>query len=86
MNPSSKKLIDFICGQSFDQEVIDMDCNECCEQLTCIAEQVAAGAKLSDIMPSLEEHFRCWPDSREEFDALVAVIRAEQAGIIEDDE
>jgi hypothetical protein len=85
MNPSTKKLIDFICEQSFNEEVIDMDCNECCERLTCIAEKVAAGAKLADIMPSLEEHFHCWPDSREEFDALVSVLRAEQNGIIENE-
>jgi hypothetical protein len=85
MNPEKQKLVDFICGQSLNEEVINMDCNECCEQLTCIAEQVAAGAKLSDIMPELEEHFRCWPDSREEFYALVTVIRAEQAGMIENE-
>ncbi len=85
MNSSTKKLIDFICSQSFNDEVIDMDCNECCERLTCIAEKVAEGAKLADIMPSLEEHFRCWPDSREEFDALVAVIRAERNGIIQNE-
>jgi hypothetical protein len=85
MNLDKQKLIDFICGQSLNEEVINMDCNECCEQLTCIAEQVAGGAKLFDIMPELEEHFRCWPDSREEFYALVAVIRAERDGIIENE-
>lgn len=70
-------LLDFITNAPADPEIIAMDCNDHCEQLAQLAEQVANGAKLDDILPELQEHMQYWGDCREEFIALVHVLKAE---------
>lgn len=71
------EILDFIEKAPANQDIIDMDCNDHCEQLASLAEQVADGATLQDILPELEEHMRYWGDCREEFMALVSVLKAE---------
>lgn len=73
------KLVDFIVNAPADDSLIKMDCNDCCEKITQLAEQVANGADLSDILPEMKKFQRYWGDCREEFDALVAVIQRENA-------
>ena len=70
-------LMDFVANAPANQTIIDMDCNDHCEQLAALAEQVAQGADLNDVMPELQHHMRYWGDCREEFLALVAVLKAE---------
>jgi hypothetical protein len=75
------KLADFfkfIENAPADEDIIAMDCNDHCEKLASLAEQVANGADLDEILPELKEHMHYWGDCREEFLALVAVLRAEQ--------
>lgn len=74
------ELLNFIEFAPANQEIIDMDCNEHCEQLAVLAERVADGAELSEILPELQEHMKYWGDCREEFIALVNVLKAEIAG------
>ncbi len=76
-------LLTFIVNAPCNDEIVDMDCNDYCETLARLAEQVAGGAKLEDLLPALEEHIRHWPDCREEFEALVAVLKAEASGQLE---
>jgi hypothetical protein len=45
-----------------------------------MVENVAAGAKLADLLPAVEAHLRCCADCREEFEALLVIIRAENSG------
>lgn len=71
------ELLNFIENAPADEEIIAMDCNDHCEQLAQLAEQVANGAELADILPALQEHMKYWGDCREEFIALVNVLRAE---------
>lgn len=71
------ELLNFIENAPADQKIIDMDCNDHCEQLASLAEQVANGADLETILPELQEHMKYWGDCREEFIALVAVLKAE---------
>jgi hypothetical protein len=71
------ELLDFIENAPANEEIIAMDCNEHCEQLAVLAERVANGAELQDILPELQEHMLYWGDCREEFIALVNVLRAE---------
>ena len=73
------KIFDFIVNAPTDEEIIQMDCNDTCERIAQLAEQVANGADLNDIVPELQKFMNYWGDCREEFEALVAVIRAEQA-------
>lgn len=70
-------LLNFIENAPENQEIIDMDCNDHCEDLAIIAERVANGAELDDVLPELNEHMKYWGDCREEFIALVSVIKAE---------
>jgi hypothetical protein len=72
------KMLDFIVNAPLDEEIIKMDCNDSCEQIAQLAEQVANGADLKNIVPELQKFMNYWGDCREEFEALVAVIRAEK--------
>ena len=73
------KLLDFIANAPADEELITMDCNDCCEKIAKLAEQVANGAALDEVLPAMQEFMVYWGDCREEFEALVAVIRRERA-------
>ena len=73
------KLVDFIFNAPADETLIKMDCNDCCEKITQLAEQVANGADLNDILPEMKKFMHYWGDCREEFEALVAVIQREKA-------
>ena len=71
------ELISFVENAPVNEEIIAMDCNDHCEQMACLAEQVANGADLSVVLPELKEHMKYWGDCREEFIALVNVLKAE---------
>lgn len=71
-------ILDFILNTPCNEEIVAMDCNDFCEQLAELAELVAEGGSLEELRPALEEHLRHWPDCREEFDALVAILKAEK--------
>ncbi|MDE2951164.1 MAG: hypothetical protein OXT68_10380 [Chloroflexota bacterium] len=75
----ASKLIDFIVNAPADDTLIKMDCNDCCEKITQLAEQVANGADLNEILPEMKKFMHYWGDCREEFEALVAVIQREKA-------
>ena len=74
-----EKLFDFIANAPADETLIKMDCNDCCEKISRLAEQVANGADLSEILPEMQKFMNYWGDCREEFEALVAVIQREKA-------
>ncbi|MBZ0293794.1 MAG: hypothetical protein K8L99_14605 [Anaerolineae bacterium] len=59
-----------------------INCESCGEQFECLAEQAAQGADISVILPAVEKHLACCSDCREEFEALVAILRAEDNGLI----
>lgn len=75
------------CGDddcNCDEKIAEMDCNEYCEQIACLAERVAAGENIDQILPQFGHHLKYWRDCREEFEALVAVIKAERSGSTQD--
>ncbi len=71
------QLLEFVEMAPANEQIIAMDCNEHCEEMAVLAEQVAQGADLDDILPELKEHMKYWGDCREEFIALVNVLKAE---------
>lgn len=73
------ELLNFIEHAPANESIIAMDCNDHCEEMAVLAEQVARGAELEKVLPELEEHMKYWGDCREEFLALVSVLRAELA-------
>jgi hypothetical protein len=74
-----QELIDFVLNCRENDAIEAMDCNEHCESMASLAERVAAGATLDEIRPELEYHMRYWRDCREEFIALVNVLKMEAA-------
>ena len=81
---SSKKdqktqLLDFIMTQPLDDDCVSMDCTDDCEQISRLAERVASGERLEDIAPDFQQFVGHWSDCREEFEALVAILKAERA-------
>lgn len=72
-----RKLIDHICDTHQDEVI---DCDSCGCQIECLAEKVAAGASLPDLWPEIEAHLQCCRDCREEWQALLSIVRAEQDG------
>lgn len=80
MNPQEQrlqKLIDCIVTSHRDDP---LDCESCGMQLECLAEKVAMGAQISELLPEVEAHLACCKDCFEEFQALVCILRAEQNG------
>ena len=61
-----------------DDDAVKMDCNDCCEDIADLAERVANGEKLEDIHPKFAAHLELIQCSKEEFYALVSVIRADR--------
>jgi hypothetical protein len=59
-----------------------VDCEICEQQLECLAEKVAAGAERSELLRAVETHLCVCGDCREEFNALLSIIRAENMGLI----
>jgi hypothetical protein len=72
-------LLRFILNTHEEQHEC-IDCETCNQQFDCLAEQVALGADVHDLLPAVEAHLACCADCREEFEALVAIIRAENGG------
>ncbi len=63
--------------QPFNEQVVAMDCKEDCEEIAEMAERVARGERLKDIFPEYFEHLNQIRCSKEEFEALVSVLKAE---------
>ncbi len=72
-----RKLLDCIVTSHRDD---CLDCESCGQQLDCLAERVAAGGSLDDLLPEVSTHLCCCRDCFEEFEALVAILRAENEG------
>lgn len=72
------RLLQFILAAHEDEP---MDCEACAAQFDCLAEQVALGADIHILLPEVEKHLKCCIDCQEEFEALVSIIQAENAGM-----
>lgn len=65
------------------EHTVEMDCNDCCEYMSQLAEQVATGRPLRELMPDLAAHLHCYPCVQEEFQALTAILAAEKTGLLD---
>jgi hypothetical protein len=59
------------------------DCVTCQERLDCLADLVCDGCEPDAVLMAVEAHIRCCRDCREEFEALLSILRAERTGMIE---
>ena len=58
----------------------ELDCDACSDQLACLAELVAVGHDPKKLLPAVQAHLDCCGDCREEFEALVFIMRGQQEG------
>jgi hypothetical protein len=54
----------------------EIGCDDCFEQLDQFAERVLAGKDVAEAMPLVQDHLNRCRDCREEFEALLAALRA----------
>jgi hypothetical protein len=73
-----RKLINCIFEVHSDTSI---DCEQCCNQFNCLVELVTDGADISTLLPAVQEHLSCCADCREEFQALMSIIEAENQGL-----
>lgn len=76
-SPSLNTLFKMLenADQPFDEDCVHMDCKADCEDFSELAELVAQGANLEDIMPMFATHIDQISCCRQEFEALVSVLR-----------
>ena len=55
-----------------------IDCGTAASHFTCLSEQALNGADIHQILPEAAAHIAHCPDCREEYEALLAVLRAEE--------
>ena len=58
----------------------EIDCDQCDEELDCLAELTAAGYDLNLLLPAVKTHLDCCGSCRETFRALLAIVKADQVG------
>lgn len=54
---------------------VELNCDQCFEELDCFAEMVLAGKPASEAMPLVEGHLRLCGPCREEFEALLGALK-----------
>jgi hypothetical protein len=54
----------------------ELDCGECFEQVDRFAEMVLEGRDVNEALPLVQDHLEHCRDCREEFEALMAALRA----------
>jgi hypothetical protein len=54
----------------------EISCGECFDELDRFVEMTLAGKNAAEAMPLVEDHLRRCRDCREEFEALLSVLRA----------
>ena len=54
----------------------EIGCDECFEQLDRFVEVTLAGKNAAEAMPLVHDHLQRCPDCREEFEALLDVLRS----------
>ena len=69
-----KKLAECL-SESYDS---GCDCEAAYIEFECLAEQVVQGVDMDVVLPQVALHLNRCQDCREEFEALVAIIRAEK--------
>lgn len=75
-----KRLQEIITLIFVHHEDGEVDCPTCQEQLHTLWSLVEAGADIQQVLPAVSEHLNFCDDCREEFEAFVAIMRAEACG------
>jgi predicted anti-sigma-YlaC factor YlaD len=60
----------------------EIDCEGCGAEMPRLVELVEKGEDPAILLPAVQEHLNHCRDCREEFEALLAIIKAENAGLL----
>ncbi|MGE5264380.1 MAG: hypothetical protein ACM3S0_13440 [Acidobacteriota bacterium] len=74
-----EKLKTMVRGVARTQE-IEYSCDDAYRLLDEFTEAVVQGKDVARLMPLVQQHLDLCPDCREEFEALLRVVRAAQTG------
>jgi hypothetical protein len=74
-----EKLKTMVRGVARTQE-IEYSCDDAYRLLDEFTEAVVQGKNVARLMPLVQQHLDLCPDCREEFEALLRVVRAAQTG------
>lgn len=72
-----QKLIECLSNVHQDGGI---DCMTAGREFDCLVEQAALGVDIHVILPNVAAHLDSCPDCQEEYEALVAIVRAEAEG------
>ncbi len=61
----------------------DIDCDGCDAEMPHMVELINAGEDPALLLPAVQEHLNHCCDCREEFEALLAIVKAEKAGLLD---
>ncbi len=73
------KLTTMVRGVARTQET-EYSCDDAYQLLDEFTEAVAQGKDVAKLMPLVQQHLEMCPDCREEFEALLRVVRTTQPG------
>ena len=65
-----------LIGEIADTREVEIGCDECFEQLDHFVEMRLSGMDTAQAMPLVQEHLQICGECREEFEALLAALRA----------
>lgn len=60
----------------------ELDCAGCDTEMPHLVELIEAGQDPALLLPAVQEHLNRCRDCREEFEVLLAIVRAENAGLL----
>lgn len=72
----TREMLRMLVGMALAARPDEMSCGECGARLDRFAEMTLEGRDAVDALPLVEEHLAGCPDCREEFEALMVVLRA----------
>lgn len=68
----------------FLTEDTELDCASCDDEMTHLAELVASGEDPETLLPAVYDHIKRCHACREDYEALLAVLKAEDTGLLDD--
>jgi hypothetical protein len=71
-----RDIFEALIGEIAETREVEIGCDECFEQLDRFVEMRLAGLNAAQAMPLVQEHLEICGECREEFEALLASLRA----------
>lgn len=73
--PLDAEVLQGLVSHIFTTQPVELNCDECYEQVDCFAELVLAGKNAAEAMPLVQDHLDRCHECRDEFEALLAALR-----------